>query len=286
MENKLTEMIRAKRIETPQQIDMAVKEVLQELILAALSTTDFFSKAAFYGGTALRIFYGLRRFSEDLDFTMISPNPDFSWGPYFSQIKSHFARYGLMVEAVEREKVVSTDTRSAFIKQNTIETMKILLPADIVMPPLNHNQVTKIKFEVDTMPPEGATYQWLNLSEPFFSNVRVLDLPSLFAGKISAVLLRHWGSRIKGRDFYDYLYYVGRGAKINMAFLSANLEKAGVVSNPFTIVELKKMLAERFASIDFQEAALEASFFLENPEETKLWGLDYFLNTLDRLIEA
>lgn len=282
MESVLTKMLMQKNIGTPQQLDMAIKEVLQELILASLSTTDFFSKAAFYGGTSLRIFYGLRRFSEDLDFSLLEKDPSFKWAPYFKQIEQTFERFGLKVETIEREKVSATDTRSAFIKENTIETMKILLPDDFAFPPLNHNQVTKIKFEVDTVPPRGATYQWLHLSQPFFANIRVLDLPSLFAGKISAVLLRQWKSRIKGRDFYDYLYYVGRNAKINLNYVSQNLAKAGI-TDPLSLERLKQMLADRFQTVDFKEAANEAATFLENPKEVETWDKEFFLATLERL---
>ena len=108
-------------------------------------------------------------------------------------------------------------------------------------------------------------------------------MPSLFAGKLSAVLLRHWKGRIKGRDFYDYLFYVGRGTEINMAFLSANLRKEGVIDGEVTLEELKKMLEAKFLSIDFKEAAKEVSSFLLRPNDTDCWDAKYFLNTLDRL---
>ncbi|MBP5216894.1 MAG: nucleotidyl transferase AbiEii/AbiGii toxin family protein [Bacilli bacterium] len=282
MESILTKSLLQKNIGTPQQLDMAIKEVLQELILVSLSTTDFFSKAGFYGGTSLRVFHGLRRFSEDLDFALLKEDCDFRWTPYFKQIEQTFQRFGLRIETIEREKISATDTRSAFIKENAIETMKILLPDDMPLPSINHNQVTTIKFEVDTVPPEGATYEWLNLSQPFFANIRVFDIPSLFAGKISAVLLRQWKNRVKGRDFYDYLYYVGRGAKINMAYLSQNLAKTGR-KEELSLDGLKKLLAERFETIDFQEAAKETARFLEKAEEVDCWDKDLFLSTLDRL---
>ncbi|MCR5078366.1 MAG: nucleotidyl transferase AbiEii/AbiGii toxin family protein [Bacilli bacterium] len=266
-------------------IDFAIRETLQELILAALSKTDFFKKAAFYGGTALRIFYGLPRFSENLDFSLVKKDDSFHWDPYFDEIESVFNRYGLKIDALEKEKITKSDVRSAFVKQNTIETMKVILPSDIVAPRINHNQVTRIKFEADTLPPDGARYQWLNLTDPFYADIRVLDLPSLFAGKISAVLLRHWKNRVKGRDFFDYLFHVGRGSKINMEYLYQNLLKAGVKPEKWNMDVLKALLKERFESVDFVEAANETREFLDNPDDISKWDLSYFLSTLDRLNE-
>ena len=285
MENKLTEMLRRRLSDRPDHLSDAAKEVMQEVILAALSTTDFFSQAAFYGGTSLRIFHGLRRFSEDLDFSLLRSNPDFHWNPYFDAITRTFENYGARVEAIEREKISATDTRSAFLKENAIETMRLMLPSDFSMPQLNPDALIKIKFEIDVRPPENASYQWATLSDPFHSDVRVFDLPSLFAGKLSAVLMRGWKNRVKGRDYYDYMLYVGKRSKINFAYVQSNLEKAGYhFDKPLDLPELKKMLLERFQKVDFESAKADVVDFLDNPDDVKHWDYDYFASTLDYLV--
>ncbi|MFA7019139.1 MAG: nucleotidyl transferase AbiEii/AbiGii toxin family protein, partial [Sphaerochaetaceae bacterium] len=69
-----------------------------------MGRTDFFNHAAFQGGTCLRIFHGLNRFSEDLDFTLLEPNPEFAWQEYLEQVISDVASFGYEMEVSDRHK--------------------------------------------------------------------------------------------------------------------------------------------------------------------------------------
>ena len=284
MKNRLMKMVMAKMADHPEELDYAIREVIQELVLAALSKTDFFAKAAFYGGTASRIFYDLPRFSEDLDFALLIPDPEFHWETYFKTIRNVFAIYGLNVETIEKVKIQGTDTRSAFIKENTIEIIQVVVPQGLFPTNINHNEATKVKFEIDINPPAGAHYEWLNLSDPFMVDVRVLNSSSLFAGKIAALLMRGWKNRVKGRDFFDYLFYVGKNTPINLEYLASNLRKGGMwKEETFSLDQLKNLLAERFSAIDFAEAYEEVRPFVLGNEVANHWNEEYFLRTLDRL---
>jgi predicted nucleotidyltransferase component of viral defense system len=284
MNNKLTEMVLSKNPRNDVELENKIKEVVQETILASLAKTNFFSNAAFYGGTCLRIFYGLPRFSEDLDFCLIAKDEKFSWDRYFQEIKKIFDIYGLKITLEQREKIVASDTRSAFLKENTIETLTVLFP-DMKIKNINHNSLIKVKFEVDIEPPYGANYSWLNVSEPFFGDVKTLDIPSLFAGKISAILSRPWKNRVKGRDLYDYLFYIGKGASINLKYLENNLIKAKLIEQ-FTILDLdllKQLLTDKFNVIDYEEAKNDVKDFIEEQNSLLNWSKQYFIDSLERL---
>lgn len=285
MINVLTKMVLDKKPLSDDEYRSSLKEVIQETILCALSTTDFFTKAAFYGGTAARIFSGLPRFSEDLDFTLLGKNNDFSWKPYFSAIEKTFRTYGLSVVAQEKEKIANTDIRSAFLKENEIETLSVILPEEEHLRAINHNQVIKIKFEVDSNPPLGFNTRYAFLSDPFASNVRLLDNGSLFAGKIGAVISRSWGHRVKGRDLYDYLFYVSKRVTINTDFLISVLKKSEIECLwGDKEAGIKQLLKEKFSSIDYALASEDVRPFLKDASVIDIWSPEYFISTLDDLI--
>ena len=177
----------------------ALREIMQEITLAALSRTDFFEKAAFYGGTALRIFYGLDRFSEDLDFSLLKADEGFTLEPYFSAILTEFEALGIKVRINEKEKAKRSSIESAFLKTETI--WKELVLEDILKQTgVKSNKPIKIKIEVDRNPPLGFQTEEKLLIRPFSFYVRCFKLPSLFAGKLHALLYRKWNNRVKGRD--------------------------------------------------------------------------------------
>lgn len=186
----------------------ALREIMQEVALASLSRTDFFEKAAFYGGTAVRLFYGLDRFSEDLDFSLLESNPDFSLEPYFGAIVAEFKSIGMQVSIREKEKKEKTNIDSAFLKSET--EWKELILEDIVKQAgiKSTNRTMKIKIEVDRQPPLGFSTEMKLLTRPFSFYVKCFDKPSLFAGKMHALLFRKWKNRVKGRDWYDLEWYI------------------------------------------------------------------------------
>ena len=198
----IKEWIAAYQPANEEEVLSALREIMQEIALAGLSRTDFFDKAAFYGDTALRIFYGLDRFSEDLDFSLLNLNLDFSLEPYFSAVITEFEATGMKVSIREKDKKIKTSVESAFLKSETI--WKELVLEDIVKQAgLASNKSIKIKIEVDCNPPLGFVTEEKLLLQPFSFYVKCFARPSLFAGKMHALLFRNWKNRVKGRDWYD-----------------------------------------------------------------------------------
>lgn len=284
MDNILAEILRRRNPASGADAERKAREVLQETILYALGKTSFFEKAAFYGGSAGRIFYGLPRYSEDLDFTLLKEDAAFTWEDYFPTIQKVLTSFGLKPGPLQKEKIGAADTRSAFLKENRIETMGLLFPMGIALPSYGKEQLIKIKFEVDTNLPSDFSATYLSRMEPSYFDARVLDEPSLFAGKIGAVLTRAWKNRVKGRDLFDYLFYLSRGVKINLPFLEAQLRKAKFdFSAPLTLEVLKELLKKRFLSLNYSLAIEDVSPFLEDAAPLSHWNAEYFLATLNRL---
>ena len=256
----------------------ALKEVIQEVALCGLSRSGFFKKAAFYGGTALRIFYGLDRFSEDMDFSLIAEEKDFNINIYFSYLANELLANGFELRIDRKEKSAESDIQSAFIKGNTlIHLLKIVPTADEILG-VSDTELIKIKFEVDTNPPEGATYEIKYGLLPVPYAVQMYDEASLFAGKIHAVLCRSWKNRVKGRDYYDYLWYLARGTKVNILHLQKRLEQSGewTSTQKLTTQKVIELLCERFASINFENAKNDVLPFIADSRKLDLWNKDFF----------
>ena len=225
--------------------EQALREITQEVALAALGRTDFFKYAAFQGGTCLRIFYGTNRFSEDFDFLLKEPDQKFNLDTYLKSLSIELEAYGYKLETTDRSRTDST-VKKAFIKDNSIGKVLQLnhLRADRSM------RKIRIKLEIDTNPPEASNYEIKYLDFPFVSSVTTQDLHSLFAGKIHALLCREY---TKGRDWYDFIWYAGRSADINYRFLASALKQQG----PWQEQDLKidkewtiKTLREKICSLD------------------------------------
>ena len=257
----------------------AIKEIVQEIVLCGLSRAGFFNKAAFYGGTALRIFYGLDRFSEDLDFSLISPNPDFDLSVFFNYIENETRSLGLNFSVISKEKSIDSEIKSAFLKGNTREHILTFYESTADADLISKNDVIKIKFEIDTTPPEGATFETKFGLLPSPYQVRLYDISSLFAGKIHACLCRNWKTRVKGRDFYDYVFFLSLGAKVNIAHLKARLVQSQFIDDDFnlTIDSLKELLNERFAAIDFEQAKEDVLPFIKDKSKLELWSKEFFI---------
>ena len=262
----------------------AIKEIVQEIVLSGLSRGGFFDKAVFYGGTCLRIFHGLNRFSEDLDFALLNKDEDFKIEDYFPAIKKELISYGLDMDVVKKEKSKGdNDIQSAFVKGNTQILLMTFFPNN------NENvikdQTIKIKFEIDTDNPKGGVVETKYRLLPAPYEIKVFDETTLFAGKIHAILCREYKNRIKGRDYYDYLFYCAKGTKINLEYLENKLKNSNKISNDtkLDLPLLKKMLQERFASVDYNLARKDVSNFITDQESLSLWSKELFLSTLDYL---
>lgn len=278
MNTVIEEMLKSYQVDNIYDRKNAMKEIMQEIVLCGLSRAGFFKKAAFYGGTALRIFYGLDRFSEDLDFSLEQINLDFDLCSYFPVLEKEVKTFGLNVEIQEKEKTKDSNIRSAFLKGNTKEHLLLFYADERLVGTVDKNEVVKIKFEVDTNPPAFATYEHKYRLLPVPYEIRLYDMPSLFAGKIHAVICRGWQSRIKGRDLYDYIFYLSKAVTVNQKHLRARLIDSGYISEnqECTLEEIKTMLKNRFDSIDFLQARKDVEPFIRDTSVLDIWSSDFF----------
>jgi predicted nucleotidyltransferase component of viral defense system len=262
----------------------ALREIMQEVALAGLSRTNFFEKAAFYGGTALRIFYGLDRFSEDLDFSLLKADPDFSLEPYFDAIVAEFESVGMKVSIREKNKKERTNIDSAFLKSET--EWKELVLEDIVkqagIKPTNRGM--KIKIEVDRQPPPGFATEMKLLTRPFSFYVNCFDRPSLFAGKMHALLFRKWINRVKGRDWYDLEWYIKKGIPLDMHHFMLRAKDTGDWEGGELVPDdVMGLLHDKIKAVDFENVKADVIPFIKDDAVLNIWSDSYFLDLIEKL---
>lgn len=278
MQQVLSQMLSKYEINNIEDKKNAIKEVVQEIVLCGLSRGGFFKEAAFYGGTALRIFYGLDRFSEDLDFSLVTQEPNFDLTKYFPYIENETKSLGLDFSVQEKIKSIDSNIKSAFLKGNTQEHIMTFYENNDDTKFINKDELIRIKFEVDINPPIGATYETKFSLLPSPYQARLYDLPSLFAGKIHACLCRNWKSRVKGRDFYDYVFFLSIGAKVNLQNLKAKLVQSKFIDEnfDFTIYNLKSLLNERFENLNIEQAKQDVLPFVKDKTKLDIWSVEFF----------
>lgn len=284
MNNTLKQMLNKYNIKNKDDEINAMKEIIQEIIISGLSRGDFFDKAAFYDGTALRIFYGLNRYSEDLDFSLLEPNKDFNLSKYFNYIESEVNSYGLNLIFKEKEETNESNIQSAFLKGDTKKHLLIFFPNEEEKSTSLLKDI-KIKFEIDINPPSGAIYEFKNKLLPTPHKIRLYDESSLFAGKIHAILCRGWKSRVKGRDLYDYIFYLSNNIKVNLTLLKNKLIESNYISKDYnlTIDNLKILLNEKFKKIDYKDAKKDVIPFISDNNSLNLWNEDFFIDITNNL---
>ena len=284
MKTILEQMIEEYHPKNNEEKRNAIKEVMQEIVLCGLSKAGFFKNAAFYGGTALRIFYGLDRFSEDLDFSLLIKDKDFDLAKYFPILKNTVKSFGLNVEIELKNKTKDSNVQSAFLKGDTIEHFLLFYPDDLVQG-INKNEKVKIKFEIDTMPPGLATYEIKFRLLPAPYSVKLYDESSLFSGKIHAMICRLWKSRVKGRDLYDYIFYLSRKTKFNLPHLREKLIDSGFIDKDTEITcdDVKEMLINRFNEIDFDDAKNDVIPFIKDSSGLDIWCKEFFTSITSEL---
>jgi predicted nucleotidyltransferase component of viral defense system len=261
----------------------AMREIMQEIALAALSRTDFFDKAAFYGGTALRIFYGLDRFSEDLDFSLLAPNPDFSLTPYFSKIVEEFQSLGMNVSIREKDKRIKTQVESAFLKSETI-WQELVLEDLVKQQGISSNKTIKIKIEIDRLPPLGFSTEEKLLIRPYSFYIKCFTMPSLFAGKLHALLFRKWKSRVKGRDWYDMEWYIRKGVPLNMHhFLQRAKETNDWQENQISQEQILQLLITKIESVAFYSVKEDVVRFIADDQKLAIWSPNYFKDLIQKM---
>ncbi len=257
----------------------AIKEIVQEVTLLGLYRSGFFNYATFYGGTCLRIFYGLNRFSEDLDFSLIHPDTDFTLSKYSKYVKDELGSFGFDMQVIEKSKSQNSNIRTAFIKGGTKVHLLRIVPSDSLIQSIHSDELIKIKLEVDINPPKGATFENKYHLNPIAFSVKTYTLDSLFAGKVHALLCRSWGSRVKGRDFYDYIWYLSKGIKLNIMHLESRMKQSGhlKLNKRLTQEVLNELLIRRFNEVDFEQAKQDVIPFIHESKEIEAWCKEMFV---------
>ena len=280
-------MLEKYEIKTDKDEINALKEIIQELVISGLSKSDFFNRAAFYGGTALRIFYDLDRFSEDLDFALVSPDKNFDLSAYFPFIEKEVSLYGLNLKVDTKIKTKESNISSAFLKGDTMEHILIFFSESNLQNNSKLLRDIKIKFEIDINPPSGAEYEIKYKLLPTPHSVRLYNKESLFAGKIHAILCRNWSHRTKGRDLYDYAFFLSKNIKVNMNLVKSKLIESNVLKDDdnFDINILKNMLNEKFKLIDYDAAKNDVAPFLDDSTKLNIWSMEFFQSITDNLHE-
>lgn len=256
----------------------ALKEIIQEIALMTLSQAGFFRQAAFQGGTCLRILYGLNRFSEDLDFILEEPDKDFDWQIYLKNLEETFEAYGYSLEIGDRKKT-DNNVKNIWLKADSIGNFLVIKDVRDSAPKL------RIKLEIDINPPQGSKFELKYLDFPLSFGIRTQDLSSLFASKSHALLCREY---IKGRDWYDFVWYVSRNTPVNFSLLTNALNQAGPWQGQKVSVTPEwylENLKDKIKSIDWQVAKNDVQRFLRPQELPTLdvWSKDFFLSRVDKL---
>ena len=272
MKNEIYDnMLSAYGVTTEQERRNAIFEANQQVILAGLYNGGFFDVAAFYGGTCLRIFHGLQRFSEDMDFSLLTPNDKFDFTKYFQPIIDEFAIVGREVEIKKKDKKSFGKVESAFLKDNT----------DVYDVSFQTDKSIKIKIEVDTQPPLNFGTEQKLLLQPHSFMTRCFTLPDLFAGKMHALVYRGWKNRVKGRDWYDFEWYVRHNVPLDFAHFAERVHQ-------FNNEEIRQevfmaKLKDRLASADINQVKNDVLSFVRNPKELDIWSNDYFVQLADMM---
>lgn len=278
MKNLIQDRLGTYSLKSIEQEKDAIKEIMQEIILYGLSVGNFFETALFQGGTALRILHGLPRFSEDLDFILQKPDPNFNWSIYVKCIQNICEEYGIIPNITDKSKVDST-VKKLFLKDNSFGNI-----LDLSFKHIAAEKIT-IKIEVDVNPPAGSIAQIKYLDFPLNYAILAQDLSSNFAGKSHALLCRKY---VKGRDWYDFLWYVSKRVVPNFNLLRNAIyqvgpwEKKHVDLTPnWYITQLK----EKVSKIDWNKAKLDVERFLnmEDRKQLSIWGKDFFIDRVEKL---
>ena len=276
----IEQMLSKYTIESEDELINALKEIYQEITLLGLYRGGFFQKAVFYGGTALRIIHGLDRFSEDLDFSLLQKDTSFDIENYFSYVIDEFEALGIKVGLSKKSKTNSSAIESAFLKNDTsIHTLNLEVEdLSNILDGVHSGKKLKIKFEVDTNPPLKFQTSPHTLLLPTTFNIIAMTLENLFAGKMHALLFRNWKTRVKGRDWYDFEWYVKRGTAINLEHLKERMVDSGNFDGDAELTQdvLKDLLIGKIQALDIEKAKDDVKVFIKDQSVLDFWSKDYF----------
>lgn len=245
----------------------AVHEVMQQFALAGLARGGFFEKAAFYGGTALHLFYGLPRFSEDMDFSLLKEDETFNFEDYFDAIRNEFSLAG---------KDVSVELKHKAIHPTAIESVFLKETSAVFDLGFTTKKQVKVKLEIDIKPPLKFVTEEKLLLQPSSCWVKVFTLDCLLAGKVHAALFRAWRNRVKGRDWYDLEWYIRNGVACNLRHLAERTKATSHESDLSSSEAVIEAFRSRIDSIDFELAKSDVRPFLKDVSSLNIWSREYF----------
>lgn len=260
----------------------AVREIMQQCALLGLARHNFFEHAAFYGGTALRILYGLDRFSEDLDFSLMKPDPNFDFNPFLLGLKREMESLGFSVDVEPKKK--EPPIFSAFVKANTLQLLINIEDADVTKKIHREERLT-IKLEIDINPPPLFSVESKLVLNPLPFHVVSYVLSDLFAGKLHAILYRAWKIRVKGRDWYDLIWFIKNNIPVNLTYLTARLHQSGQLDASVSLTPsyLQDLLTQKIDLLDWKQAVLDIKSFIYDTEQLNLWGPPFFKQLVSML---
>jgi predicted nucleotidyltransferase component of viral defense system len=264
----------------------ALREILQEIVLLGLWRSRFFERAAFYGGGALRILYGMDRYSEDLDFSLLKPLAEFDLSRYCNALEKEVRSFGFEATVTGRTKSARSAIQSAFLKADTLKHLLVVNTAETLTSSIPRGQVLKVKIEVDTDPPPGFGTETRFLLQPISFSVRAFSLPDMFAGKMHAVLCREWKSRVKGRDWYDLVWYAANHPQLHLKHLEQRMIQSGHLKitqhlTPEILFATAETVIKR---LDVSQARREVEPFVKDPETLIIWSQDFFRDVIRRIV--
>lgn len=280
----IADWLKTYQVTTKEEARSALREIMQEVALTGLYRSGFFEKAAFYGGTALRIFYGLPRFSEDLDFSLLEKNAEFSLDPFMKAILLEFESLGMKVSVRSKEKAKVSAIESAFLKSETLWnefSLDEILLFNRSEEPIN----LKIKLEVDTQPPLGFYTEEKLLLKPISCYIKCFSLADLFAGKMHALLFRKWKNRVKGRDWFDLEWYIKRGIPVHLnhfmtrAIQSKDWDSKDEMSHEI----LLELVTKKIQTVSFSQIKDDVKRFIPHQDALNIWSEKYFLDLIKQL---
>lgn len=284
MHEAIQNMLKKYELITLRDYENALKEMMQQIILLGLWRSDFYDKCAFYGGSALRIAYGLDRFSEDLDFTLLKKD-EIKIDKYFSFIKEELKAFGFQIEIEKKEKTLESPIESAFVKANTyIQLLQIEPPEDIVRD-IHQRKKLKIKLEIDINPPEKIEWENKYILEPIPFSIAVVKPSYMFAGKIHAILYRRWKNRVKGRDWYDLVWFISQKIPVNLKHLQSRIKQSEeFISGYFTTEEIRQQLIGTIDTIDIEQAKRDVLPFVKREDSVRVWSAEFFKTIFDQIL--
>jgi predicted nucleotidyltransferase component of viral defense system len=278
----LREMINKYRPSSLKEKDI-LREILQQSALLGLSRLQFFEHAAFYGGTALRILHSLDRFSEDLDFSLLKPNPHFNFQPFLDGLQREMVSLGFQVEVTPKNE--GSPIFSAFVKGNTLKLL-LTIAEEGKIPKTSHpDEKIRIKIEVDTNPPPGFDVETKLILNPTPFYVLTYCLPDLFAGKMHAMLCRTWKERVKGRDWYDFMWFIQKGTPIHLSHLTKRMQQSKHLldNEELDAEKLQSLLKAKISTINWDRAKNDVRAFLHDPKRIDIWSSSFFVDLLPHL---